>query len=82
MAEYLNPADRVLEVGKPALKTELVPAGHVLVGVYDNGVRRVAPVLTPSELEYFESAYSMGAWLSRKFCHVPMDIAREMGARL
>jgi hypothetical protein len=82
MAEYLNPPERVAEVGKPARKDERVPHGHVLVGVYFNGVWKDAPVLTPSDLEEFEGNYDRGAWLSRDFYHVPVDTAREMGARV
>ena len=85
MTTYINPADKISAIGTilrsgdlPGLRQE---AGYnFVVGVYDRGIFRVAPVLANKEdFAEFERQYNQGAFISRKFYAIGADKIDEHG---
>lgn len=80
MARYVNPADKVKEVGQPLsgnnLRTLQAMAGfgNLVVGVYDRGIFRIAVVLDDREFEEFEGQYGLGLLISRSFYALPSSL--------
>jgi hypothetical protein len=88
MGHYLNPADKVSNVGRRlhdaltfADAVRQLRSGEVLVGLYDRGIFKVAPWLhSAGEWSEFEGQYGAGAFLSKQHFALSVSQANLLGA--
>lgn len=74
MGNYLNPPEKIKEVGRPISGsnyndlTRQLRAGEILVGLFDRGIFKIAPHLySPEEFDEFDRQYMSGMLISRYF---------------
>ena len=83
MGKYFNPVTDLPTKGRP-LRTysetwaeihTKVNKGEVLVGLFDRGLYKAAPLLeTEKEFTYWMEQYKQGMWIDVEFWAVPCDV--------